>query len=165
MDERLRSELLREIRDFLESQWPSPAAASAAAITDRQLRLAAAVLMVSLVRADGASVQDEHRVLPGALGRVLDLGSEEGAALIRAAEEAAGEASFSAVLERLDQGCTPEQKRQLVESLWRLPFADAELAGNEEYLVRKVAGRLGLSTADLVETKVKARETFLREDL
>jgi hypothetical protein len=35
----------------------------------------------------------------------------------------------------------------------------------QEYLVRKIAGRLGLSTADLVETKVRAREDFLREDL
>jgi uncharacterized tellurite resistance protein B-like protein len=57
------------------------------------------------------------------------------------------------------------QKRQLVESLWRIAFADAELAAHEEYLVRKIAGQLGLSTADLVETKVGTQEGFLREDL
>jgi uncharacterized tellurite resistance protein B-like protein len=52
-----------------------------------------------------------------------------------------------------------------LEALWRIAFADAELAGQEEYLVRKIALQLGLSTADLVETKVRAREEFLREDL
>ena len=31
--------------------------------------------------------------------------------------------------------------------------------------MRKIAGQLGLTTADLVETKVRAREDFLREDL
>ena len=31
--------------------------------------------------------------------------------------------------------------------------------------MRKIAGQLGLSTADLVETKVRAREDFLREEL
>ena len=61
--------------------------------------------------------------------------------------------------------CSLEQKRQLVESLWRIAFADAELAAHEEYLVRKIAGQLGLSTADLVETKVRAREDFLKEEL
>ena len=35
----------------------------------------------------------------------------------------------------------------------------------EEYLVRKIAGQLGLSTADLVETKIRAREDFLKEEL
>jgi hypothetical protein len=32
-------------------------------------------------------------------------------------------------------------------------------------MVRKLSGLLGLSTADLVEAKVRARESFLREDL
>ena len=50
-------------------------------------------------------------------------------------------------------------------SPWRIAFADAELAGHEEYLVRKIANQLGLSTADLVETKVRAREEFLRDGL
>jgi uncharacterized tellurite resistance protein B-like protein len=166
VDERLRSDLLREIRDFLEGQWPSPGSEGEGAITDRQLRLAAAVLMVALVRADGRSVQDEHRALERALGRALELGPEEAGALTRAAEEASADpAAFGAVLDSLDRGSSALQRLRLVEALWRIAFADAELAGHEEYLVRKVAGRLGLSTADLVEAKIRARETFLREDL
>ena len=53
----------------------------------------------------------------------------------------------------------------VVHALWRVAFADAELASNEEYLVRKVAEQIELSTADLVETKLRAREEFLKEDL
>ena len=85
---------------------------------------------------------------------------------MRAAEEALDRGvRFPLVLEQLSRECSIDQKRQLVESLWRIAFADAELAGHEEYLVRKIAGQLGLTTADLVETKVRAREDFLREDL
>jgi len=84
---------------------------------------------------------------------------------VRAAEEALElGVRFPAVLERLSRECSIDQKRGLVESLWRIAFADAELAGHEEYLVRKIAGQLGLTTADLVETKVRAREDFLREE-
>ena len=133
MDESLRAELVRDIQDFLDDQWPQAAGDGAAAITDRRLQLAAAVLMVSVVRA---------------AEEALDRGVR-----------------FPAVLEKLSRECSTDQKRRLVESLWRIAFADAELAGHEEYLVRKIAGQLGLTTADLVETKVRAREDFLRDDL
>jgi uncharacterized tellurite resistance protein B-like protein len=164
MDENLRAELVREIRDFLDDRWPR--AAEAALITEKRLQLAAAVLMVSVVRADLESRQDEHRALERGLARALDLAEDEAAMVVRAAEEAIERGvRFPAVLARLSRDCSAGQKRALVESLWRIAFADAELAGHEEYLVRKIAGQLGLSTADLVETKVRAREDFLREDL
>ena len=166
LDERLKAELIREIQEFIDRQWPRAVSDGAATITTRRLQLASAVLMVSVVRADLESRQDEHRALERAVGRALDLHEEEAALVVRVAEDAVGRGvSFSAVLVRLQQECTLEQKRQLVESLWRIAFADAELAGHEEYLVRKIAGQLGLSTADLVETKVRAREDFLKEEL
>jgi uncharacterized tellurite resistance protein B-like protein len=165
MDESLRAELVREIQRFLDDQWP-PAADGAVAITERRLQLAAAVLMVSVVRADFESRQDEHRVLERGLARALDLPEDDAAVVVRVAEEAiARGVRFPAVLARLARDCSAAQKLRLVEWLWRIAFADAELAGHEEYLVRKVAGQLGLSTADLVETKVRAREGFVREDL
>jgi len=165
MDESLRAELVREIRDFLDRRWPK-AEGDDAVITDRRLQLASAVLMVGVVRADRESRQDEHRALAQGLARALDLADEEAGSVVRAAEEAFDRGvHFPAVLESLARGCSIDQKRRLVESLWRIAFADAELAGHEEYLVRKVAGQLGLGTADLVETKVRAREAFLREDL
>lgn len=165
VDDTLRDELVQEITDFLDQQWPQASAQGAAAITNRQLRLASAVLMVCVVRADRSSRQDEHRALEAALGRALDLDVEQSALVVRAAEEAiARGASFGRILEHLDAGCSLSQKRHLVESLWRIAFADAELAGQEEYLVRKIAGKLNLTTADLVETKVRAREQFLKED-
>ena len=166
MDDKLRAELVREITEFLEESWPKEPEKSGSAITNRQLQLAAAVLMVSVVRVDHTSRQDEHRALERALGRALDLEVEEAALVVRAAEEAISRgASFARTLQHLDGGCSVPQKRQLVEALWRIAFADAELAGQEEYLVRKIAGQLHLTTADLVETKVRAREGFLEEDL
>ena len=166
MDEHLKAELVREIQDFIDRRWPRAVGEGAATITQRRLQLASAVLMVSVVRADLESRQDEHRALERAVGRALDLHEEGAALVVRVAEEAIGRGvSFAAVLVRLQQECTLEQKRQLVESLWRIAYSDAELAGHEEYLVRKIAGQLGLSTADLVETKVRARQDFLDEEL
>lgn len=166
MDDRLKAELLREIQEFVDRQWPRAESDGGAPITSRRLQLASAVLMVAVVRADLESLQDEHRALERAVGRALDLHEDGAALVVRVAEQALGRGvSFGAVLQQLARECTLDQKRELVESLWRIAFADAELAAHEEYLVRKIAGQLGLSTADLVETKVRAREAFLREDL
>ena len=166
MDSELRAELVREITEFLEKSWPRATEEGSSAITDHQLQAAATVLMLSVVRADRSSRQDEHRALEEAVVRALDLDRETAAVVVRAAEDTmARGASFAAILQKLEAGCSVGQKRRLVEALWRIAFADAELAGQEEYLVRKIAGHLNLATADLVETKIRAREKFLAEDL
>jgi uncharacterized tellurite resistance protein B-like protein len=166
VDERLKAELVREIKEFLDREWPKAVTEGSATISERRLQLASAVLMVSVVRADLESRQDEHHALQRAVGRALDLHEEAAALVVRVAEEALAQGiSFGALLQQIESECSLDQKRQLVESLWRIAFADAELAGHEEYLVRKVANKIGLSTADLVETKVRAREDFLRDGL
>jgi uncharacterized tellurite resistance protein B-like protein len=163
VDERLRAELVREIREFLEDTWVRE---EGDALDDRRVQLAAALLMVCVVRADYEDRHDEHRALERALERALGVRGHEAPVLVRTAEEAMNEGlAFPVVVDRIARRCTAAQRRQIVEALWRIAFSDAELVAQEEYLVRKVAERLGLTTADLVETKVRAREDFLREDL
>lgn len=165
MDDRLRTELLAVLEEFFERQDPRTPLPRPL-IPDRELQMAAAALMVCVVRADQASRQDEHRVLEKAIARTVGVDQETAARVIRIAEERLfSQASFAEFLKLLNQGCSDDEKRRILEALWRIAFADAELQGHEEYLVRKVAEHLHLSTADLVEAKVRARETFLAEDI
>ena len=88
------------------------------------------------------------------MGSALGLDAEEAALVVRAAEEAiARGASFATTLQPPRRRLLARAEAELVEALWRIAFADAELAGQEEYLVRKIAGQLHLTTADLVETQ------------
>jgi uncharacterized tellurite resistance protein B-like protein len=165
MDESVREGLVRDIQDLLDDQAPGEAAA-AGVIADGRVQLAAAVLMVSVARADLAITEDERSALVRAVSRGLGLPEDVAAVVARCAEDALDRGvRFPVVLARLSRECTVAQKRLLVESLWRIAFADAELAGHEEYLVRKIAGQLDLGTADLVETKVRAREDFLKGEV
>jgi uncharacterized tellurite resistance protein B-like protein len=132
---------------------------------ERELQLAAAVLCISIMRADHECRQDEHRVLMRAIEHVLGLGEDDAARVVRTAEEVlAAQAPFEQFVKMIDRAYSRERKCRVLEALWRVAFADAELAPHEEYLVRKVADLLHLSTADLVETKVRAREAFGRDD-
>jgi uncharacterized tellurite resistance protein B-like protein len=133
---------------------------------ERQLQLAGAALMICVVRADHSSTHDEHRVLENAVARTLGVDPDQAARMVRVAEDRLGaDVPFHRFVELLDRGCTIEEKKSVVEALWRIAYADAELQATEEYVVRKVAEQLHLSTADLIETKVRARETFLAEDI
>ena len=118
MDERLKAELVREIKEFLDREWPKAVTEGSATISERRLQLASAVLMVSVVRADLESRQDEHHALQRAVGRALDLHEEAAALVVRVAEEALAQGiSFGALLQQIESECSLDQKRQLVESL------------------------------------------------
>jgi len=131
-----------------------------ARVTGRSLQLAATVLFLQMIAADQESRNDEHRTLLETVSRVLGVGGDDAVTIIRVAESHV-KTPLPKLLRVLDLQCTVVQKKKIVESMWQLAFSDAELAGHEEYFVRKVAQALHLNNADLVETKILAREAFL----
>lgn len=158
----IETALLQAIHEFFEERaTPSPVPIpESATVTDGRLQLATTVLFLQMIAADHGSRHDEHEALLGILARVLRIEGDRAAVIIRVAEEHVKK-PLKKLLQVLRERCTQAQKKKVVESMWQLAFADAELAGQEEYFVRKVAESLGLTTADLVETKILAREAFL----
>ena len=132
---------------------------------DKQIQVATAVLLVQTIRADERIQPEEHRSLAHTLQRVLGFSAEEAGALVRMGEQQVARGSSFAEVVGVIARCSDDLKKKVVHALWRVAFADAELTGSEEYLVRKIAEHIELSTADLVETKLRAREEFLKEDL
>lgn len=148
--------MLEALSRLVEGPPPPPSGPE-----DPAVRLAVGVLLVQAARADRRVLADEHRSLGPQLSRLLGLAPREQERLMRLAEEQAygGRplADCVAVLARAPL----DLRRKVVHALWRVVLADAELSAHEEYLVRKIADLLGLSAADLVETKLRARQEFL----
>jgi uncharacterized tellurite resistance protein B-like protein len=152
------SELVAAFEDYLRRLDAEPAAPP---LSSHDLQVATTVLLVQVLRADLDVQQEEVEVLLGALETVLGLPHQDARELMRlAAEHARSGASLYRSVKLLDQHLTRQQRVHLVEWLWRVAFADAQLLAHEEYLVRKVAELLCLTTADLVEAKVRAKEAF-----
>lgn len=158
----IEAALLQAIHEFFEERTTASqeVVPEAETVRDGLLQLATTVLFLQMIAADHGSRHDEHKTLLGVLSRVLRVEGEQAAIIIRAAEQHVKK-PLRKLLRVLRERCTPLQKKKVVESMWRLAFADAELAGQEEYFVRKVSESLGLTTADLVEAKILAREAFL----
>lgn len=156
----METALLQTIHEFFEERATLSPVPESEAVLGGRLQLATTVLFLQMIAADHGSRHDEHEALQGILARVLRIEGEKAAVVIRVAEEHVKK-PLKKLLGVLRERCTHVQKKKVIESMWQLAFADAELAGQEEYSVRKVSESLGLSTADLVETKILAREAFL----
>ncbi len=159
----IEAALLDAIHRFFTTRAAAPEGATneGEMVTGRPLQLATTVLFLQMIAADHAFRHDEHQSLLNAVSHVLGIDGDDAAVLIRVGEEQMT-TPLPQLLRLLENGCSLAQKKNMVEGMWQLAFADAELAGHEEYFVRKVAQALGLNLSDLIETKITARDAFLQ---
>ncbi|MCU0242962.1 MAG: TerB family tellurite resistance protein [Vicinamibacteria bacterium] len=161
VDDSLKTSLLDALDDFVDSVLAETAEPGGDALSEPHLRLAAAVLMVAIVRADFEIQDVERRAILAALRRVFNLTEQETRELmVQAHVQSKRPPRLHEYARYIDQRCTPEQKRHIVQSLWQVAFADAELLAHEEYLVRKIAELLHLTPAEFLAAKISAREDF-----
>jgi uncharacterized tellurite resistance protein B-like protein len=122
-------------------------------------RVAAVALLHRMAGADFETSEEERQAVLAAIGRLFGEPPAEAARVLEEARRHAAESvslfDFTSVLHRqLDAG----QKREVIELLWSVAFADGEVDPQEEYLVRKVARLLHLSDADFIAAKQRVRD-------
>ena len=161
----LRESLLGAIQDFFDEQLAPKAEEGAAAtrprVTDRQLQLATAVLLLEVARCDFDLRADELNAVSAGVRDILGLTEDEAVAVVRFAEEEVRQSKrIHEFTTLVDRHYTPEQKKIVVQYLWQVAFADAQLLPSEEYLVRKISELLHVPKADFVDAKIRARDAF-----
>ncbi len=124
----------------------------------RRLRLAAAALLVEVMRADPEVKEEERTVARAALQGTFGLSLVETEELLRLAEaEADAATSLFEFTSLVDKGLSREEKKRVVELLWLVAFADSEKHPLEEHLIRRIAGLLHVPHPDFIDAKVRAR--------
>jgi uncharacterized tellurite resistance protein B-like protein len=157
----LRAELERSLSQTIHVFFEEQLKPRTGRVTDRQLQLATAALLLEAARCDFDLRADELNAVVGAARRMMGLGEDEAASVIRFAEEEVRQSKRIYEFTRLiDQSYTAEQKKSLVQQLWQVVFADAQLLASEEYIVRKIADLLNVPLADFLEAKIQARDRF-----
>lgn len=154
--------MLKTLKDLFDS-FAAPAAAQPPAAGDHAVRLAAAVLLVDVMRAEPTSTAAERRAIVTALHQRFSLTHDELARLMELAETEAKEAydyhRFTSVLN--DRFSQP-QKIALVEAMWQVAYADAHLDAHENHLISKVAGLLHVTHGEYIAAKLHAKEAAQR---
>lgn len=118
---------------------------------EEQIQLACAVLLVDVARADWEDDARERASMLSTLCAQFGLGQTQAEALLEQAEGLhADQVSLHSWLRTLNEEASQEQKTELLHALWRVAFADGELAAYEEATIRKLADLLYLPHADFI---------------
>ena len=151
--------MLESIRRFLKERFPAEEAETSAGGDQRALQLAAAVLLMEIVKADAQITDEERTVLRAGVQSTFGLAREAADALLARAEAESNQAvSLYEFTSLVDKGLSAEEKKRIVELMWLIAFADAEKHDLEEHLVRRVAGLLHVPHPDFIDAKLRAKE-------
>lgn len=123
------------------------------------IELAAAVLMIEISLADDHIDDEERNVIKNVLSEHFKLSKEKIIELISLAEREVNHAvSLYEFTRLLNDTLSMSDKINIIESLWRVAYADSVLDKYEEYYIRKIADLLYISHSDYIQMKLKAAD-------
>ena len=124
---------------------------------EHALRVATAVLLIEVTRADFIVQPAEQVRLRQLLEQQFGLSSDELDALMEEAEADADRlVSTQHVTRLLNQHYDHAMKLRVVEMMWEMVFADGNKDHYEEHLIRQVADLLYVSHSEFIQARHKA---------
>ncbi|HEX5421041.1 MAG TPA: TerB family tellurite resistance protein [Gammaproteobacteria bacterium] len=153
--------MLKGLSDFFERAFGDvPRVETTPEARRHAVRVATALLLVEVARADFKEDIVEHERTLELLKEFFDLSAEEARLLVEEAKTVAdASASLQQFTRRLHERLTVEEKHGVVEMLWKVALADDHLDKYEDHLVRKIAELLYVSHADLIRIRNRVADT------
>jgi uncharacterized tellurite resistance protein B-like protein len=143
----------------LFDKFTGAAPAETQAQREHALQLAAAVLLVEVMRSDSSVAPAERKAVRAALAKRLSLDELELAVLIAQAETQSKKANdYFHFTSRINDHCSQEDKAALVEAMWAVAYADGVLDANEIHVISKVAGLLNVPHGEYIAAKLRAKQ-------
>lgn len=151
--------MLPALRKFFEQRIAAQSGQTVAAAESRA-RLAAAALLVEVVRSDEDFTPEERTAVLASVQRKFGIEEQAARELVDLAEAEAREAHDTfQFTSRINAGFSDDEKRGLIEELWRVAMADSDLHRHEEHLIRRVADLLHVSHRDFIRSKLRVLES------
>lgn len=123
---------------------------------ERAQQIAAAVLMLEMAHADSDRQAVEYREIDRQLQLHFGLSPAEAAELLAVAKVREKQSvSLYRYLQLLNDSMDYDAKRQVLEMLWRVAYADRQLDPEEEHLMRELAGLLYLPHSEFIRAKLR----------
>jgi uncharacterized tellurite resistance protein B-like protein len=149
--------MLAAIRNFFE-QHIAARPDQPQATAEERARVAAAALLVEVVRGDDHYTEEERGAVLETMRRKFGLDPDQSRQLLALAEAESRDAhDYYQFTSKINASFSRERKLQLIEELWRVAYADAALHWHEEHLIRRVADLLHLSHRDFIRGKLQAQ--------
>jgi len=121
------------------------------------LRVATAVLLVEVTRADFSVELSERQRLRQLLEQQFELSVEELDALLEQAEADADRlVSIQHITRLINQHYDHAMKLRVIQMMWHMVYADGEKDHYEEHLIRQVADLLYISHSEFMQARHRA---------
>ena len=149
--------MFKSIKDFVQSKISN----SSDEKIDEQhiLHLASAALLLEVSRADFDVQDEELESIAQSLSERFNFSSDEANNLIHLARtEQDSHVSIHPFITIINDGCSAEEKKHLMEDLWRVAYADDKLDKYEEHQLRKIADLLYIPHSVFIQTKLTVIE-------
>lgn len=148
--------MLKTLKQLFDQLAP-PAGGPAEADTEHRLRLATAVLLVEVMRADTTFSATERAAVQAALVEKFALAPDEAERLVELATSTAKEATdLFGFTTRLNERFSEAQKLRMVELMWSVAYADGHLADHERHVLWRVADLLHVPQGAYVLARQRA---------
>ncbi|MDT8382927.1 MAG: TerB family tellurite resistance protein [Gammaproteobacteria bacterium] len=148
--------MIKRFKQFFEKHLSPPA--DDEVVDQDRLHLATAALLVEMTRADGEVREDEQAAVARAISRTFNIDAQKTAELIELAESEIADATcYHQFTSLINRHFSRPQKAQVVEMLWEVAYADAEMEKYEEHLLRRLSDLLYVPHADFIQSKLRVR--------
>lgn len=153
--------MIERIKHYFD-QLISESASGSSTVTEEVYRVAAAALMTEVIASDYKTQPEEEAALFNIVKQQFGLDDSEADQLLKQAKIANDESTdYFQFTSKINDFCSPEQKIALIESLWRVAFADKKLHHYEEHVIRRVADLIYVPHIDFISTKLRAQKECL----
>lgn len=150
--------MLKTLKDLFDS-FAQLAPSQSPAQREHAVQLAAAVLLVEVVRSESSMDTAERTTMVAALRGKFALSDDELERLLELAVTTSRTAyDYQRFTSSLNDHFTQDQKIHLVEAMWQVAYADAHVDANENHTISKVAGLLHVTHGEYIAAKLRAKE-------
>jgi uncharacterized tellurite resistance protein B-like protein len=150
--------MLKTLKDLAARLVPAPAGAAATADDERTLHLAAAVLLVEVMRAEGDIDPLARSAVLSALRAEFGLDADEAARLAELAEQASrASTDLFTFTGQIDRQFDMSAKLRMIERLWRVAYADGRLGDHERHVLWRVADLLHVPHGAYINARLRAQ--------
>lgn len=123
-----------------------------------RIQIATCIILLEVAKSDDEFSSIENTTLTAILEKKFQLSSEAAKELMaiadRKREESVDLWQFTNII---NKNYTKEEKKKIVEAVWRVIYADDKLDKYEDHFVHKLAKLLQLRHSDMIEAKLKIK--------
>jgi len=125
--------------------------------SDHRLRIATAVLLVEVMYMDHVVEEAEMQTVQNIIVEAFSLSESEAGELMDLARREIRESTdYYQFTSLINKSLELSDKVQIIESLWKVAFADNQLDRYEEHMIRKVADLLYVPHREFIAAKHRA---------